>query len=85
MTIAIVFALTGCGSTASDGNATSRTGASPRGGAGASDAAARAAASPGGVTSASSAGDIAQPSALRLPANHLGRIPILEYHVIAGT
>ena len=85
MTIALAFAATACGSTASDAGATSRTGASPRGGAGAPDAAARSAASPGGVTSASSAGDIAQRSAAPLPANHLGRIPILEYHVIAGT
>ena len=85
MTIALAFAATACGSTSGDADATSRTGASPPGGASAPKAAARATASPGSVTSASSAGDIAKPTAARLPSNHLGRIPILEYHVIGGT
>ena len=40
--------------------------------------------SPAGVTTASSAGDIAADTLRRLPANHLGRIPVLEYHVIGG-
>lgn len=65
------------------GTTTSTTGALPQGRAGGAATAQSIGSSPAGATSASSAGDIAQPRN-RLDPNHLGRIPILEYHVIGG-
>jgi len=72
-----------CGRTANAGNDTSRTGASSRPSEGGPAAEVPADSSLRGARSTSTGGDIARPT--RLPANHLGRIPILEYHVIAGT
>ena len=84
LTILFAFAAaTACGGDANNANATSRTGAPPQASAGASAGASNSATSPGSVNGTSSAGDIAQPGgAPRLAANHLGRIPILEYHLI---
>ena len=85
LTIAIAFAAaTACGGDAKGGNATSRTGASRQPGAGAPEGASAATTSPGSVKGTSSAGDIAQPAGptAQLSSNHLGRIPILEYHLI---
>jgi peptidoglycan/xylan/chitin deacetylase (PgdA/CDA1 family) len=84
LTISLAFAVaTGCGGDAKGANGTSRTGASPQASAGTPGATSASAASPASVNGMSSAGDIAQRgSARRLPANHLGRIPILEYHLI---
>jgi len=86
MTIALALAATtGCGRATKDGSATSRTDAPPRPLTGAPDAAVRSVASPSSTRAASSGGDIAKSAGSRLAANHLGRIPILEYHVIVGT
>jgi peptidoglycan/xylan/chitin deacetylase (PgdA/CDA1 family) len=82
--IALAFVAAGCGSSAKDASATSRTGASPQASAGAPDVGARPATSPASGTAASSAGDIGTSTAPKLATNHLGRIPILEYHVIGG-
>jgi hypothetical protein len=85
LTIALAFAATtACGGAGKDANATSRTDALARPASGAPEAATQSATSPGSVKETSSAGDISHPDASRLPANHLGRIPILEYHVIKG-
>src|SRR5256885_5951241 len=78
-------AVAACGRAGSDVRATSTTGASSQSRNGAADAAPRADSSTGGSRSSSSAGDIAKREGARLAANHLGRIPILEYHVIRGT
>ena len=78
-------AVAACGRAGSDVRATSTTGASSQPRDGAADAAPRADSSTGGSRSSSSAGDIAKGEGARLAANHLGRIPILEYHVIRGT
>jgi Polysaccharide deacetylase len=83
--LALAFAATAaCGSRATDAAATSRSGASAQPSTGPAAAAVNVDASPPGVRAASSAGDISRPGT-RLAANHLGRIPILEYHVIGGT
>lgn len=82
--IAVTLAASGCGSDAKDANLTSRTGASPQPAAGAPDASGRSSSSPASVTSASSAGDIGKVTESRFATNHLGRIPILEYHVIGA-
>lgn len=74
----------GCGRDYKGATATSRTGALAQPHAGGAEAAGGAGSSPASGTTASSAGDIARP-AVRLDPNHLGRIPILEYHVIGGT
>ena len=76
---------TGCGRGNDNEAVTSRTSASPEPGQERTTGRTAAAASPAGVTSASSAGDVSGVPSSRLPANHLGRIPILEYHVIGGT
>jgi hypothetical protein len=79
-----VAATTACGH-ADPGADTSRTGALAQPRRGAPGSPASASASPSGVTQTSSAGDIARPRSERRDPNHLGRIPILEYHVIGGT
>jgi len=71
-----------CGRTAKDANATSRTDAPAQTAAGGPEAASQSAASPGSVKETSSAGDVSHPGVPRRSANHLGRIPILEYHLI---
>jgi hypothetical protein len=81
---AVLAALGGCSHGAKDTQATSTTGASSQVGAGAAGARTNGDSSPAGARSSSSAGDIAKRGA-RLATNHLGRIPILEYHVIGGT
>jgi peptidoglycan/xylan/chitin deacetylase (PgdA/CDA1 family) len=77
-------AVTACGH-AGDASATSRTDASARPGEGASPAGARSTSSSPGSTPSSSPGDIGRSAGPRLATNHLGRIPILEYHVIGDT
>jgi len=67
-----------------DASATSRTGAPARPPAEAAESTPGASPSPAGASATSSAGDIAPRPAGRLPSNHMGRIPILEYHVIGG-
>jgi peptidoglycan/xylan/chitin deacetylase (PgdA/CDA1 family) len=85
LTMAVAFAATtACGGAAKDAKATSRTDALAQPASGAPEAATRSATSPGSVKETSSAGDISHPGAPRLPSNHFGRIPILEYHVIKG-
>lgn len=84
-TIALASAAaTACRGAAKDASATSRTDASPQASAGAPNGATQPVSSSPSIKGTSSAGDIAQPasSAPRLAANHLGRIPILEYHLI---
>lgn len=73
-----------CRGLAKDANATSRTDASPQASAGAPNALGQPISSSASVKGTSSAGDIAQSTGPRwkLAANHLGRIPILEYHLI---
>ena len=73
-----------CGGATNDARAMSTTGASKRPRPHGENAELRQPASPGGSNRTSAAGDIAGDSIRRLPANHLGRIPILEYHVIGG-
>ena len=85
----IIFALafvatTACGGRANDAARTSRTDAPAQAATEGSAAGTTADSSPRGGTTTSSAGDIAR-SGARLPSNRLGRIPILEYHVIGGT
>jgi Polysaccharide deacetylase len=84
--IALAFTATAaCGRSAKDGSVPSRSDASPQAPGQAPRAGARIAASPASLTPTSSPGDIAPPRATRLATNHIGRIPILEYHVIGGT
>ena len=82
--LAIATAAYGCGRIAKDAKATSTSNASPGSAGGGAEMVPDAGSSTahGGVTS--SAGDIGRNASARLPANHLGRIPILEYHVIGG-
>ena len=87
--LVISFALAGLVSTGACGRGdsatlSSRSGAPAQARAGASGANDSSTASPAGVTSTSSAGDIAKRPGGKLDPNHLGRIPILEYHVIGG-
>src|SRR3982751_260084 len=82
--LALAVALA-CGRASDNGTVTSRPNASPETSQDGATVAAAGAASPAGVRSTSSAGDAAGPGGSGLPANHLGRIPILEYHVIGGT
>ena len=82
----IVLALAaGCGQGSKDAHASSTTGASARGRPDGANGAKASVSSPAGATAASSPGDIATDTLRRLAPNHLGRIPILEYHVIGGT
>jgi hypothetical protein len=74
-----------CDRISKDAGATSTSGASRESAPGASDKSTSSGPSTQQSTAASSAGDIAGKAPMRLPANHLGRIPILEYHVIGGT
>jgi len=83
--ILALAAVAACVRAGTDARATSTTGASSQSRNGAADAAPRADSSTGGSRSSSSTGDIAKREGARLAANHLGRIPILEYHVIRGT
>ncbi|HEY2376541.1 MAG TPA: polysaccharide deacetylase family protein [Gemmatimonadaceae bacterium] len=80
----VLMAAVACRGTGRDAHATSRTDAPVRSAAGEPEAASQPTASPGSVKETSSAGDVAQPGAPRFAPNHLGRIPILEYHVIRG-
>src|SRR5689334_17635175 len=73
-----------CGRVGNRHTDTSRTGALAQPRAGGTEGGSSASSSPASGTTASSAGDIARPAG-RLDPNHLGRIPILEYHVIGGT
>ena len=73
-----------CDRVARGATATSTSGALARAAADGAQHASDAGASTGRSSVASSSGDIAV-NARRLPANHLGRIPILEYHVIGGS
>ena len=85
--ITVVLALAAavaCGHAAGDAHATSTTGASSQPRQGAAGTAVHADSSLPGTRSSSSTGDIAKREGTRLAANHLGRIPILEYHVIGG-
>ena len=84
LTLALALvAATACGRVTKDANATGRTDASTRVAVEAPQAGGNPVSSPTSGTPASSAGDIAAPG--RLSANHMGRIPILEYHLITGT
>lgn len=84
LTIALALIAThACSRVAKDANATGRTGASTQVAVEAPQVGGHAVSSPTRGTAASSAGDIAAPG--RLGANHMGRIPILEYHLITGT
>jgi polysaccharide deacetylase len=74
----------GCDRNSKDAGATSTSGASPEASAHAAEKPTASESSTTHGTLASSAGDIGNPMT-HLPANHLGRIPILEYHVIGGT
>jgi hypothetical protein len=78
-------ATTACGRATNDAHATSTTGASSQPGQAAAGAAGGVHSSLASTRSSSSTGDIANRKGTRLAANHLGRIPILEYHVIGGT
>ena len=80
--LAALVSLTACGR-GDSATVTSRTGALAQPRAGAAEGTISPAASPAGITSASSAGDIAKRTG-KLDPNHLGRIPILEYHLIGG-
>ena len=83
--LALAVTLFGCGHVTKDAAATRTSDASPEAGAGAPEHAPAGTASPGRGTLASSAGDIGQNGrGVRLATNHVGRIPILEYHVIGG-
>jgi hypothetical protein len=82
--LALAIGTYGCDRVAKDASATSRSSASPGVAAEGAKRAADTEASPGRGSIASSSGDIAL-NARGLPANHLGRIPILEYHVIGGS
>jgi hypothetical protein len=82
--LAIAAFTYGCGRIANDAGATGTSGASAGPSVGAAKHVANPASSPAHGNVASSAGDIGQTTAPRLPTNHLGRIPILEYHVIGG-
>jgi len=83
ITIALALAATTACGRAKDANAIGRTGALTQPTVGAPAAKGHAVLSPASATAASSAGDIATSG--RLATNHLGRIPILEYHLITGT
>jgi hypothetical protein len=85
--IIVALALGAAGACGREGNGatlTSRTGALAQTRAGGAEGVASTGSSPVGSTTASSAGDIAKRPG-HLDPNHLGRIPILEYHVIGGT
>ena len=83
--LALAALASGCDRITKNASATSTSGASPEVAAGAAESTAAAEASTAHGSVASSAGDIARNATVRLPANHMGRIPILEYHVIGGT
>ena len=84
LTLAGLLSTTSCGR--GDGaTLSSRTGAQAQAPGGASASKDGSAASPAGGASTSSAGDIGKVSERKLDPNHLGRIPILEYHVIGGS
>lgn len=84
MLLALASFAFGCDRVAENAGATSTSGASPEASAGPAETPTTGAASTRRGSMTSSAGDIGQ-NAPRLPSNHLGRIPILEYHVIGGT
>jgi len=85
ITVALALvAAVACGHAASDAHATSTTGASSQPGQGAAGVPVRADSSLPGTRSSSSTGDIAKRESTSLATNHLGRIPILEYHVIGS-
>src|SRR5690242_18880326 len=82
--LALATLFSGCGRAPKDaaGTSTSDDSAESAGGAVEGTSSAGASTARGVVTS--SAGDIRQNAMPRLIANHLGRIPILEYHIIGG-
>jgi hypothetical protein len=82
--VVFALALTACSRAGTAATDTSRSNASSQPTGDAPQGPGGAVASPRGVTSASSAGDIGHSKAVPLASNHLGRIPILEYHVIGG-
>jgi hypothetical protein len=84
MPLALAFAAASACGRVDDANASSRTDAPARASNRATNPMLGRSSSPAGGTPTSSTGDIASASGA-LPANHLGRIPILEYHVIGGT
>ena len=84
LTLGISIVTVGCGRGAGDANAMSTTGASPGARADTASTVGGSRSSPGGVSRSSSEGDITADSTRRLPPNHMGRIPVLEYHVIGG-
>ena len=86
-TIILALALGAAGACGRDPNGatlTSRTSALAQARDGRAEGGRSASSSPAGAGATSSTGDIARPGG-RLDPNHLGRIPILEYHVIGDT
>jgi hypothetical protein len=84
LALGVSVAATGCDRGTRDAIAMSTTGASP-GTRGEGPAAEKAGnSSPTGGSRASSSGDSGVDSTRRLPPNHAGRIPVLEYHVVGG-
>ena len=84
LALGLPIAAMACDRGTRDAIAMSTTGASP-GGRGEGRTATKAgSSSPDGVRASSSGGDTASDSTRRLPPNHSGRIPVLEYHVIGG-
>ena len=84
LALGVSMAAMGCDRGTRDAIAMSTTGASPEGRGEARSGSGGGSSSPGGVNGASSSGDTSGDSTRRLPANHAGRIPVLEYHVIGG-
>ena len=82
--IAAGAAAMGCDRGMRNASAMSTSDASPRGRLDDTNSAKRGNTSPGGGGTASSAGDRGADSTRLLPPNRLGRIPVLEYHVIGG-
>ena len=79
----VTMATLGCDRGTRDASAMSTTGAPPEASGAARTSTQGASSSPAGVNNASSPGDV-RDSTRRLPSNHAGRIPVLEYHVIGG-
>jgi hypothetical protein len=81
---ALTVTIIGCEHPTRHVSATSTSGASPESPASALESADGRESSTMRTTVASSAGDIGRKATPHLAANHVGRIPILEYHVIGG-
>jgi Polysaccharide deacetylase len=82
--LAVATFFSGCGRAADGAAATSTTDAWRRPAGNAVESTKAAGTSTGRGIMTSSAGDIRQTATPHLSANHLGRIPILEYHLIGG-